>query len=68
MNILSVAALTAVLVHGFTDVTIVWIQTAALFFLMTSSMGIGSAYLEQKIALPNLIPELEDRTAAYIKN
>lgn len=68
MNILSAAALTAVLVHGFTDVTIVWIQTAALFFLMTSSMGIGSAYLEQKIALPNLIPDLEDRTAAYIKN
>lgn len=68
MNILSAAALTAVLVHGFTDVTIVWIQTAALFFLMTSSMGIGSAYLEQKIALPNLIPDLEDRTVAYIKN
>ena len=34
MNILLMAALTAVLVHGLTDVTIFWIQTAALFLLI----------------------------------
>lgn len=70
MNLLSAAALTAVLVHGITDVTIVWIQTAALFFLIISSIGIGSAYLEENIMLPKLVPGLEDHSAqaVYLKN
>lgn len=70
MDVLAAAALTAVLVHGLTDVTIVWIQTGALFFLMISSVGIGSTYLEEQVRLPQLAPVLEDRSAqaAYLKN
>lgn len=70
MNLLAVAALTAVLVHGLTDVTIVWIQTAALFFLMISSIGISSSYLEEKVRLSPLVPNLEDRSAqaVFLKN
>lgn len=70
MDMLSAAALTAVLIHGLTDVTIVWIQTAALFFLIISSTGIGSAYQEEKVRLPQLAPILKDRSAqaAYLKN
>lgn len=70
MDVLSAAALVAVLVHGMTDVTIVWIQTAALFFLIISSVGIGSAGLEDKVRLPKLATVLEDRSAqaVYLKN
>jgi O-antigen ligase len=66
MNILLMAAFTAVLVHGLTDVTIFWIQTAALFFLMVSSIGIGSAYLEEDIALPKLFTEYYDDHSAQV--
>lgn len=69
MNLLCAAALAAVFVHGITDVTIVWIQTGALFFLITSSMGIGSVYLEEHVLRPQLLPELEDRPqTVYLKN
>lgn len=70
MDVLAAAALAAVLVHGLTDVTIVWIQTAALFFLIVSSVGIGSAYFEEKVRVPQLSPLLEERSAqaAYLKS
>lgn len=57
MNILLIAASTAVLVHGMTDVTIFWIQTAALFILIYSSTGISSEYLEKRLRLPHLLPK-----------
>jgi O-antigen ligase len=57
MNILLVAASAAVVIHGMTDVTIFWIQTAALFLLIYSSTGISSEYLERKLRLPRLLPE-----------
>lgn len=71
MNILLIASLVAVLVHGLTDVTILWIQTGALFFLIYSSIGIGSSCLEKEnIVLPNLLPgySKEHALAVYIKN
>ncbi len=71
MNILVLAAVVAVFVHGLTDVTIFWIQTGMLFLLMFSSTGIGSEYLEHKLRLPSLIPDYaEDVKAqpAYLKN
>ncbi len=70
MNILVVAAFMAVIVHGMTDVTIVWIQTGMLFMLMFSSTGIGSEYLERKLRLPSLLPEYSDEAArpVYVKN
>ena len=71
MNVLVFAALTAVFVHGITDVTILWIQTALLFFLLTSSLGVGSADSEE-ISLAGLLPVYggEGRPAqvAYLKN
>lgn len=71
MNILLAAGFTAVVVHGMTDVTILWIQTGLLFMLMFSSTGIGSAYLEKKLRLPSILPEYADDTVAqplYLKN
>ena len=70
MDMLVAAALAAVLVHGLTDVTIVWIQTAALFFLIVSCVGVGSTSLEEKIRLPQIAPVLKDRStqAAYLKD
>lgn len=70
MDMLVAAALAAVLVHGLTDVTIVWIQTAALFFLIVSCVGIGSTSLEEKIRLPQLAPVLKERSAqaVYLKD
>jgi O-antigen ligase len=70
MDVLVAAALSAVLVHGVTDVTIVWIQTAMLFFLIASSVGIGSAYLEERIRLPQLSPLLKEPSAqaVYLKS
>lgn len=70
MNILLAAASAAVLVHGLTDVTILWIQTAALFALIYSSSGIGSGYVERSVLLPDLLPEYagDSVTAAYLKN
>lgn len=71
MNILLVAASVAVVVHGLTDVTIFWIQTAALFILIYSSTGISSEYLERKLRLPRLLPEYTGETvsqaAAFLK-
>ena len=60
MNILVIAALVAITVHGLTDVTIFWIQTGLLFMLMFSSMGIGSESLEKDIRMPSLLPEYTD--------
>jgi O-antigen ligase len=71
MNILLVALLVAVTVHGLTDVTIFWIQTGMLFLLIFSSTGIASEYLERKLRLPSLLPEYSEEAAAhaaYIKN
>lgn len=71
MNILVVAAFMAIIIHGMTDVTILWIQTGMLFMLMFSSTGIGSEYLERKLRLPSLLPEYSDEVAAqpmYMKN
>lgn len=70
MNILMAAAAVAVFVHGLTDVTILWIQTGALFALIYSSTGIGSGYIEKNVRVPNLLPEYSaDSVAAlYLKN
>ncbi len=71
MNILVVAAVTAIIIHGMTDVTIFWIQTGMLFMLMYSSTGIGSEYLEKKLRLPALLPEYAEKPSAlpvYLKN
>ena len=71
MNILLTAAAAAVLVHGLTDVTILWIQTGALFALIYSSTGIASGYVERSIRVRNLLPEYAgDSVAAayYLKN
>lgn len=72
MNILLFAAATAVIVHGMTDVTIFSAQTGALFLMVYSSIGIGSAYLEKSAELPKLLPryhvERTSQTAYYIKN
>ncbi len=71
MNALVVAALTAIFVHGMTDVTILWIQTALLFFLLVSSLGVGATY-PQEVSLEGLLPVYggEGRSAqvAYLKN
>lgn len=71
MNILMLVMFVAVLVHGLTDVTIVWIQTGLLFMLVFSSTGIGSEHLEKKLRLPSLLPEYSEETLAqpvYMKN
>nr|WP_319488518.1 O-antigen ligase family protein [uncultured Caproiciproducens sp.] len=71
MNILFVAAMVAVTVHGLTDVTILWIQTGMMFILVFSSTGIGSEYLERKLRLPSLIPDYAEDVKvqpAYSKN
>jgi O-antigen ligase len=56
MNILLLSMLTAILVHGMTDVTIFWIQTAALFLLVYSSTGIDSVFMERRL-LPEFLSE-----------
>jgi O-antigen ligase len=70
LDMLVVAIFLSVLVHGLTDVTIVWIQTGAFFFLIISSLGIDSVYQNQQEYLAHLVSTLEDRTAqaAYLKN
>ena len=71
MNILLVAAVVAVGVHGMTDVTIFWVQTGMLFILLFSSTGIGSEYLERKLRLPSLLPDYTVETSAnvaFLKN
>lgn len=72
MNILILAALTAVFVHGIADVTILWIQTALLFLLLVSSLGVGSVYSEEKISLAGLVPayarKIRSAQAVYLKN
>lgn len=70
MNILLTAASVAVLVHGLTDVTILWIQTGALFALIYTSTGIGSNYIEKRVRVPSLVPEYtgDSITGAYLKN
>lgn len=60
MDFLAAAAFIAVLVHGLTDVTIMWVQTAGLFILMTSSMGIGSVFAEEELHMPHLLPNEAD--------
>lgn len=70
MDVLAVAALVAVLVHGLTDVTILWIQTGAIFFLLLSSSGIQSAFAEERVRVPRLVSSLEGSSAqaVYLKN
>ncbi len=71
MNILVLAAVVAVFVHGLTDVTIFWIQTGMMFLLMFSSTGIGSEYLERKLRLPSLVPDYAEDVKTqpvYLKN
>lgn len=70
MNILLTAAAAAILVHGLSDVTILWIQTAALFALIYSSTGIASGYVEKGVRVPKLLPEYagDPVAAAYLKN
>ena len=70
MNILMVAATAAVFIHGMTDVTILWIQTGALFALIFSSTGIDADYVEKGIQVPHLLPDYsgDSVTALYLKN
>jgi O-antigen ligase len=70
MNILMAAASVAIFVHGLTDVTILWIQTGALFALIYSSTGIGSGFIEKSVRVPSLLPEYsgDSVTALYLKN
>lgn len=70
MNILMAAAATAVLVHGLTDVTILWIQTGVLFAMIYSSTGISSGYIEKNVRVLSLLPEYSNDsvTALYLKN
>lgn len=51
MNILLAACSCAVLIHGFTDVTIFWGQTAMLFLLIFSSTGINAVYADATLRL-----------------
>lgn len=69
MNILLLSVFVAVFVHGLTDVTILWIQTAALFFLIYSCSGIGSEQFEQKLS-HRLLPDTvgEPRAIAFQEN
>ena len=57
MNVLLLSMLTAIFVHGMTDVTIFWIQTAALFLLAYSSTGIDSVYMERRLLMPEFLSE-----------
>ena len=57
MNLLILAALTAVLVHGLTDVTIFSPQTGMLFLLLCTSMGIQAR--EKRPVVLVQLPELE---------
>ena len=74
MNILLVAAGCAILIHGLTDVTIFWVQTAVLFLLIFSSTGINSVYANRNLRAQQhlvLLPGYTDRVhtgAAYFKN
>lgn len=70
MDVLAAAVFAAVLIHGLTDVTIVWIQTGAFFFVIIASFGIQADALKEKVHLPSLVPALDDRAAqaAYLKN
>ncbi|HHV31808.1 MAG TPA: O-antigen ligase family protein [Clostridiales bacterium] len=71
MNILVIAMLAAVAVHGMTDVTIYWIQTGMLFMLLFASTGIGAESFENEIRIPAILPEYSDQLAtlsAYLKN
>lgn len=63
MDLLISALTVAVLVHGLTDVTILWIQTICLLFLVTSSMGIGADYVEERSFLPQLLRNDDDSSA-----
>lgn len=72
-TILAASVLTAVLVHGITDVTIFWIQTGMFFFILFSSMGIEASHSERKlyrrvagVLLPPSVPEGRLRTE-YMK-
>mgnify|MGYP000902494158 FL=1 len=64
MNILAIAAVVAVAVHGMTDVTIFSVQTGALFLAITSSMGISSAYFEKDLALSRFIVRYKEKIYA----
>lgn len=63
MDILLAALAAAVLVHGLTDVTILWIQTIGLLFLVASSMGIGAGYVAPEMFMPELLPKEQDSSA-----
>jgi O-antigen ligase len=63
MDVLAAALLVAVLVHGLSDVTIFWVQTSGLFFLVASSMGIDSAYADERVRLPRPVSEQNSASA-----
>lgn len=42
-SILMICASAAILVHGFTDVTILWVQTGMLYFLILSGAGLKAS-------------------------
>lgn len=74
MNILLAACSCAILVHGFTDVTIFWGQTAMLFLLIFSSTGINAVYaggilrVRQRLAAATGYLEHSNQGAAVFKN
>ena len=74
MNVLLAACSSAILVHGFTDVTIFWGQTAMLFLLIFSSTGINASYVtkgvraSQRLAMAARYLEQPRSGAAFYKN
>lgn len=70
MNVLLVAAISAVAIHGMTDVTILWIQTGMLFLLIYTSTGINSAYASRRERVSGMSPlsAYGVHAAAYFKN
>lgn len=57
MNILLASVSAAVLVHGFTDVTIFWGQTGMLFLLIFASTGINPVYAGTGLRVPQRVAQ-----------
>lgn len=74
MNILLITCSGTILVHGFTDVTIFWGQTAMLFLLIFASTGINAAYAgkslraQRKLALAAGYLERTEASTVFFKN
>lgn len=71
MSILLVGMLVTIMVHGCTDVTIFWIQTAMLFLLVFSSVGIQPAERRLHVGVlgvPRYLHQQPSSETVYFKN